>query len=204
MTNPPYLHSKNSRKVDLREVFTTQLPPHSSQPKAFTQKNMFQRSLFLAGIPFSVVPASLWWVLESPLLAQSEAICVLLQCHKLALSHEEKYPWTPFSRSRFFPVELSKFENIISLEGIVFVQCFWQRLLPSQDSKDYCSDFRHSLDLSCCRFGHFTSEAFNKEFLCLVRFASCHRDLLRFLVNKLWSHSRTLLHIIYREPYTCH
>ena len=33
--------------------------------------------------------------------------------------------------------------------------------------------------------GHFGSEAFSKEFVCLTRFGSCYRDLLRVLVNEL-------------------
>ena len=33
--------------------------------------------------------------------------------------------------------------------------------------------------------GHFASEAFSKEFVHLTRFASCHRDMLRVLVNEL-------------------
>ena len=102
-----------------------------------------------------VVPASLWWVLESPPLAQSDAICVLSRCHKLILSHQERYPMTTPSRSSFFPVELSKFEYITSLKRIAFVQCFWQRLVPSWHSRYWRSDLRHSVNLSCCRFWSF-------------------------------------------------
>ena len=47
----------------------------------------------------------------------------------------------------------------------------------------------HSANLSCCRFGRFASEAFNKKFVYLTRFTLCHRDLLKVLVNELWPHS---------------
>ena len=130
----------------------------------FFTDHYFQRLLQnlqrMTGIPLCVVPASLWWVLESPTLAQSDTICVLLRCHKLVPSQHKRYPWTPSCHSSFIPVELSEFENVISLERIVFAWCFWQRLVLSQHSRDWCSGFRHSINLCCCRFGHFASEAF--------------------------------------------
>ena len=149
----------------------------------------------MTGIPLCIFPASLWWVLEPPPVAQSDTICAITPCHKLVPSHQERYPWTPYCWSSFFPVELSKFENITRLEGIVFAQCFWQRHLLGQHSRDWYSDFRHSADLSCSQFEHFASEAFKS--LCLTRFASCHSNLLNILVNELWSHFKTLLHILY-------
>ena len=110
-------------------------------------------------------------------VVQSEAICVLSQF--FLWSCQERFPWTPSCRSNFFPVELSKFENITSLERILFAKSIWERIVPSRHSRDSCSDFRHSVNLSCFRFGNFVSEAFRKESVCLTRFAWYHRGLLR-------------------------
>ena len=78
----------------------------------------------MTGIPLCVVPASLYWVLELPPLAQSDTICVLSRGHKLVPSNQERYPWTPSHHSSSFPVEFSKFENITSLERKVLLNVF--------------------------------------------------------------------------------
>ena len=82
------------------------------------------------------------------------------------------------------PRKISIREVFTSLERIVFAKYFWQRLVLSQHSTDRCSNFRHSVNLSCCWLGHFASESFLKELVCLTRFASCHRNLLIVLVNE--------------------
>ena len=136
----------------------------------------------MTGRPLCVVPASFWWVLESPPLAQSDAICVLSRCHKLILSHQERYSVTPPSRSSFFPVKLSKFEYIISLKRIAFVQCF-DKGLSRVGIREIDAVIWGTVSTSLVvNSGHFALEVFSKEIVCFTRFASCHRDLLRVLV----------------------
>ena len=101
-----------------------------SQNSIFFIDYCFQRRLLrnwyrMTRRPLCALPASLWLVLVSPRLTQ---FCVLSRCHKLVLNCQERYPWTPSCSSSFFPVELSRFEYITSLERIVFAQWFWQDL----------------------------------------------------------------------------
>ena len=86
---------------------------------------------------------------------------------------------------------------LTSLERIVFTKCFWQRLVLSQHSRQWCSDFRHSVNLSYCWFRLFASESFLKELVRFTRFALCPRNFLRVLVNELKLCFRTLNHILY-------
>ena len=146
------------------------------------QRRLLQNWHRMIGIPPCVVPASLWWGLELPPLAQFDAICVLSWCHKLIPSHQKRWSWTPSCCPSFLPVKLSKLENITNLEWIAFAQYYWP--ITSRHSRHWYSGFRQNVTLSCCRFRHFALESFNKEFLCLTRFASCHRDLFRVLVNE--------------------
>ena len=106
----------------------------------------------MTGRPLCVVPANLWLLLVSPTLTQ---FCVLSRCHKLVLIDQERYPWTPSCRSSFFLVELSKFEFITSLERIVFYSMFLTSTCPSWHSRDWRSDLRHIVNLSCYWFWAF-------------------------------------------------
>ena len=149
-----------------------------SQNSIFFIDHCFQRRLLrnwyrMTRRPLCALPASLWLVLVSPRLTQ---FCVLSRCHKLVLNCQERYPWTPSCSSSFFPVELSRFEYITSLERIVFAQWFWQDLFRESAFERFKQWFQTQ-----CQ--PLLLQRFSKEYFCFTRFASCHRDLLRDLVR---------------------
>ena len=149
----------------------------------------------MTGRPIYIVPASLWLVLVSPPLTQ---FCVLSRCHKFVLSHQERYPWSLSCRSSFFPVELSKFEYITSLERIDFLPNVFDKYLSRVNIREIDAVIWDTMSTSLVAdSGHLASEAFSKEFACFTRFVSCHRDLLRVSVRSFshvlgrWSTSFT-------------
>ena len=167
---PVLTYMKNRRPRSVHYKATTVL----SQPKAFTKQQDFSHIIVSRegycrsdtewrGDQFALFQRCLWWVLESPPLAQSDAICVLSRCHKLVLSHQERYPWSPLYRSSFFPVGLSKFEYITSLGRIGFAKCFWQRLVLSWHARDWRSELRHQVNLSCCRSWAFCVRSIHQK-----------------------------------------
>ena len=128
--------SQNS-KIFLRALFPGKATPEQSQNDWDTTLCCSSQSL----MSFEKTSSSSVW----------HNLCSIT-FHQLVPSHWERYPWTPSCRSSFFPDKLSKFESIASLEGIVFAQCFWQRLVPTRHSRDWRNDLKHSVNLSCCWF----------------------------------------------------